>query len=342
MAKINERHWAPAFAGMTGKKRSSRHLTKLTDLFRGRSQKKFIICLMGPTASGKTRLALELTQKLPCEILSVDSAMVYRGMDIGTAKPSLDERALVPHHLIDICDPIQAYSAGQFQKDALSIIENSNKLPLLVGGTMLYFRALLQGLAPLPVRDPAIRAALAEEAAQKGWLVLHEKLAKIDPKAAAHINANDGQRIQRALEVYEITGRTLSDMQQEAKRQTFPYQVLQLALIPNDRDKLHKDIAKRFQQMLNQGFIEEVEALKNRGDLHLDLPAMRAVGYRQVWEYLQGLLNKEQMQEQVIAATRQLAKRQLTWLRHWPNLLPLDADDTQLLDKVLQITKIAC
>jgi tRNA dimethylallyltransferase len=295
---------------------------------------KLIICLMGPTASGKSRLAIELASKLPCEIVSVDSAMVYRGMDIGTAKPTSVEREFVRHHLIDICDPTHAYSAGQFQKDAQQLIEKI-EIPLLVGGTMLYFRALLQGLAPLPSRDANIRAALEQQAKETGWPALHEKLAKIDSQAAARINPNDAQRIQRALEVYELTGQTLTHLQQETATEELPYRLLQLALIPSDRDKLHKHIAQRFEQMLQQGFVEEVEQLKNRGDLHPDLPSMRAVGYRQVWDYLEGTISRDEMQEKAIAATRQLAKRQLTWLRSWPNLSILEADEIQLSNKVL-------
>jgi tRNA dimethylallyltransferase len=300
-----------------------------------------IICLMGPTASGKTQLAFELSDHLACDIISVDSAMVYRGMDIGTAKPSPSELALCPHRLIDIADPAHIYSAGQFCVDALQEIENTlaaGRIPLLVGGTMLYFRALQQGLSPLPKADPHVRQQLAAEAAALGWPALHYRLSKIDPVAAHRIQINDGQRIQRALEVYELTGMSLTDFCRHTITTTAqsPFPVLNIALIPGDRELLHQRIASRFAAMLRQGLITEVEALYQRNDLNSDLPALRAVGYRQVWHYLAGKLNAEEMKEESIIATRQLAKRQLTWLRSWPNISIFDSQDPKVADKVIK------
>ncbi len=282
-----------------------------------------VLCLMGPTASGKTKTAFELCDRLPCDIVSVDSAMVYCGMDIGTAKPSFAELAQFPHRLINIRDPACAYSAGQFRLDALQQIEKilaAGRIPLLVGGTMLYFHVLQQGITPLPRANPKIRQQLTHEAAAEGWPALHRRLQSIDPVAAARIQPQDAQRIQRALEVYEITGMSLTDLCQQSDRTPAAFRWINLALIPSDRELLHQRIAARFDAMLQQGFIAEVEALQQRGDLHPDFPALRAVGYRQVWEYLQGKLSKQEMREQSIAATRQLGKRQLTWLRKWPNI----------------------
>jgi len=297
---------------------------------------------MGPTASGKTDLAVELVQRLPCDIISVDSAMVYRGMDIGTAKPTPDVLAIAPHRLLDICDPAEPYSAGQFRTDALHEIENilaKGRIPLLVGGTMLYFHTLQNGLSELPQADPIIREKILNEAKQFGWQYLHERLQKIDPVSAQRIHPNDPQRLQRALEVYEITGKNLTTLCKEDKRQTLPYQLINLALAPADRDLLHQRIALRFQQMLDQGFITEVENLYRRGDLHADFPSIRAVGYRQAWDYLEGLLTVEEMQERAVIATRQLAKRQLTWLRSWQNVNWFDSEDPGKLNKILTIIK---
>ncbi|HJV69598.1 tRNA (adenosine(37)-N6)-dimethylallyltransferase MiaA [Ideonella sp.] len=277
--------------------------------------------LAGPTASGKTGLALRLAQTVPLEIVSVDSALVYRGMDIGTAKPSTAERAAVPHHLIDILDPSEAYSAAQFVADATRLIgeiRRRGRLPLLVGGTMLYFKALIEGIDALPPADAAVRAALDAEAARAGWPALHARLAAVDPAAAARLAPNDAQRIQRALEVFELTGRPLSAFHTRGAAVPAPRHLL-LSLEPTERAWLHARIAERFDQMLAEGFIAEVQRLRARGDLHTGLPSMRCVGYRQAWEALDAGLAGEALRADVrergIAATRQLAKRQLTWLR---------------------------
>ena len=282
---------------------------------------------MGPTASGKTDLAIYLTEHFPVDIISVDSAMVYRGLNIGSAKPSVEELQKAPHRLIDVVDPLEIYSAARFRKDALKemaeIIE-AGRIPLLVGGTMLYFRALLQGLSELPESDMVIRQKLEQQAKEIGWEKMHQRLAEVDVEAAARIHPNDPQRISRALEVYEMTGTAMSQLQKEQKAEPLPYQVLKLALIPSDRALLHQRIEKRFSQMLEQGFIDEVKTLRNRGDLHQDLPAIRAVGYRQVWDYLGGIIDYTEMQERGVIATRQLAKRQLTWLRSEKDLTIYD------------------
>ncbi len=282
---------------------------------------------MGPTASGKTALALELAQQVPTEIISVDSALVYRGMDIGTAKPTAAELAAVPHHLIDIIDPLQAYSAADFRADALRLIaeiHQRGKLPLLVGGTMLYFKALLDGISPLPEADPQVRADIEAQAAAVGWAALHAELAQVDPVSAARIHPNDPQRINRALEVYRLTGKSLTELTQ-TKGEPFPYKVSQFAIAPTERAELHRRIALRFEQMLAQGFEQEVALLKQRPDLHPQLPSVRCVGYRQMWDYLDGLVSYDEMVYRGIAATRQLAKRQLTWLRSWSDLCWLDS-----------------
>lgn len=281
-----------------------------------------VIFLMGPTASGKTALAFDLVRELHAEIISVDSALIYRGMDIGTAKPTAQELAMAPHRLIDILDPAQAYSAADFRNDALAHIadiQQQGKVPLLVGGTMLYFKALLEGISPLPEADPEIRAELEQRAAMEGWQALHQQLAEVDPVSAARIHPNDPQRINRALEVYLVSGRSLTDWTAE-KGEVFPYPVKQFAIAPTDRAVLHQRIEMRFMQMLAQGFEQEVQQLKQRGDLHADLPSMRCVGYRQMWDYLDGLVSYDEMVYRGVAATRQLAKRQLTWLRSWQEL----------------------
>ena len=287
------------------------------------------VCLMGPTASGKTDLAVALVETLPMDIISVDSVMVYRGMDIGSAKPDAGTLARAPHRLIDICDPAEPYSAARFRDDALremADITAQGRIPLLVGGTMLYFRALLNGLSTLPSADADIRTRLEAEAEADGWASLHRRLAEVDPEAAARIHPNDPQRLQRALEVYELTGTPLSELQQSQQAdQPLPYRIIKLAVAPADRTILHERIAQRYELMLQNGLVDEVESLRQRGDLHQDMPALRAVGYRQVWEYLSGSLNYTEMVERGIIATRQLAKRQFTWLRSEPDLTLLDS-----------------
>ncbi|MBT1065931.1 tRNA (adenosine(37)-N6)-dimethylallyltransferase MiaA [Bowmanella sp. Y26] len=284
------------------------------------------IFLMGPTASGKTDLAMQLVQHYPCEIISVDSAMIYRDMDIGTAKPSADELRQAPHRLIDILDASQAYSAADFRQDALremADIQAKGKIPLLVGGTMMYFKVLLEGISPLPSSDATVRAEIEQRAATEGWQALHDELKQKDPVSAARIHPNDPQRLTRALEVIYLTGQSLTDLTQE-KTPPLPYQVFQFAIAPQDRDVLHNRIALRFDQMLAQGFEDEVKKFYARADLHLNLPSMRCVGYRQMWEYLDSRYDHQEMRYRAIVATRQLAKRQLTWLRGWQNIHWLD------------------
>jgi tRNA dimethylallyltransferase len=286
-----------------------------------------ILYLMGPTASGKTELALELASQLPVEIISVDSAMVYKEMDIGTAKPSKEIREHFVHYLVDIKDPNDAYSAGQFCIDAKQAIEKiiaNKRIPLLVGGTMLYFRVLQQGLAQLPTANAKIRSQMQACIEQEGVVGLHAELAKIDPAAAKRIEKKDSQRIQRALEVFYLTGKTLTAWQKESTHALTQYEVKPLALIPSSRSDLHKRIALRFQNMLKLGLVAEVEKLFSRGDLTNAFPSMRSVGYRQVWQFLAKQIKYDEMTEQGIAATRQLAKRQLTWLRPWKGLHSLD------------------
>ena len=285
---------------------------------------------MGPTASGKTALAIELVQHANAEIISVDSALIYRGMDIGTAKPTAAELAIAPHHLINILDPAVAYSAADFRQDALRLIadiQQRGKTPLLVGGTMLYFKALIDGISELPEADASVRADIEAQAAVEGWEQLHRELAMIDPISAARIHPNDPQRINRALEVYRLTGRSMTELTQE-KGEPFPYRACQFAIAPQERAVLHERIALRFEQMLTQGFEEEVRRLKQRTDLHPDLPAIRCVGYRQMWDYLDGLVSYDEMVYRGIAATRQLAKRQLTWLRSWQHLTWLKSESS--------------
>lgn len=283
------------------------------------TQQPLALFLMGPTASGKTDLAIALRQQLPVEVISVDSALIYKGMDIGTAKPTPAELALAPHRLIDILDPKESYSAMNFREDALkemAEISASGRIPLLVGGTMLYYKALLEGLSPLPSADPIIRAEIEEKAAKIGWAGMHQKLLALDPVAGARINPNDSQRINRALEVFYITGKTMTELTAE-KGETLPYRLLQFAIAPQDRAILHERIALRFQKMMDLGFEEEVKRLFLREDLHIDLPSIRCVGYRQMWEYLQGDISLDEAIYKGICATRQLAKRQITWLRGW-------------------------
>ncbi|WP_374520848.1 tRNA (adenosine(37)-N6)-dimethylallyltransferase MiaA [Undibacterium squillarum] len=299
------------------------------------------VALMGPTASGKTAAALAIARALPCEIISVDSALVYREMDIGTAKPNAEELASAPHHLIDIIDPRDAYSVAQFRKDAARLVQEIHargRLPLLVGGTMMYFNALRNGLDDLPGADPALRQQLDEEAARIGAPGLHARLASVDPVTAERLAPNDSQRIQRALEIWHLTGKPMSALlaQQGPREPDFP--MLAISLEPEDRAALHARIALRFDQMLAQGFIEEVEKLRARGDLHLDLPSIRCVGYRQAWEYLDGAYNYETMRERGIIATRQLAKRQITWLRSMPDRQVVDGLQAGAQETILKLT----
>lgn len=292
--------------------------------FSGESEQKPVaIFLMGPTASGKTDLAIELVERLNADIISVDSAMVYKGMDIGSAKPSAEELARAPHRLIDICDPADPYSAARFRDDALremADIVSQGKTPLLVGGTMLYYKALLEGMHNLPDSNPQVRANLQKRLENEGLGSLHQELSRIDPESAGRIHENDPQRTLRALEVYEITGKPLSQLHAEQEQNDFPYRTLQIALAPEDRSYLHQRIEKRFQLMMEQGFLQEVESLFERGDLHPDLPSIKSVGYRQMWQYLEGELSLDEAIERGIIATRQLAKRQFTWLRSWKKL----------------------
>lgn len=291
------------------------------------TSKRTVIFLMGPTASGKTDLAIALREHLPVELISVDSALVYRGMDIGSAKPTAEELAAAPHKLIDIRDPSQPYSAADFVADAereIAAIHAQGKIPLLVGGTMLYFKALLDGLADMPEADPDIRAQIERDAAQFGWPFIHQQLAEIDPDVAAEIHPNHSQRLSRALEVYRASGKTMSELrraQASTSAELFSerFNLVQIAIAPRDRAVLHERIALRFNKMIEAGLIDEVQALYRRGDLHADLPAIRAVGYRQVWDFIEGRLSHDEMIERGIIATRQLAKRQFTWLRGWQN-----------------------
>lgn len=302
--------------------------------------KPTIICLMGPTASGKTSLAIEMVQHFPCEIISVDSAMVYKGMDIGTAKPSPEILAVAPHRLIDLLDPSVPYSAGQFRSDALREIADihaKGKIPLLVGGTMMYFRILQQGIAQLPRANPELRRTLHEKAENIGWEALHAELASCDPQAAARIHPNDSQRIQRALEVYHLTGKPISTWQAEETAPLADYHVINLAIAPTTREGLHQRIAERLAIMFASGFVEEVKRLYARGDLNPDLPSIRSVGYSQVWEYLAGKVDESTMEANALVATRQLAKRQLTWLRSWPELHWLRSEGSDLLSDVSKL-----
>ncbi len=307
------------------------------------------IFLMGPTAAGKTDLALELARTLPCELISVDSALIYRGMDIGTAKPGKAVLAEFPHRLIDIRDPAESYSAAEFRADALAAmaqITARGRIPLLVGGTMLYYKALLDGLADMPSADAAVRAELEARARAEGWQALHRELEAVDPESAARIHPNDPQRLTRALEVYRVSGLSMSAHRRRQAEQRldwsgpgaehFPYTVAHLAIAPAQRQVLHARIAQRFQVMLEQGFVEEVERLRQRSDLHAGLPSIRAVGYRQVWDYLEGNLSESQMRERGIIATRQLAKRQFTWLRSWADVHWLDSLACDNLQRALK------
>ena len=304
------------------------------------------VAIMGPTASGKTAAALNIARHLPCEIISVDSALVYREMDIGSAKPSLTERAAVPHHLIDILEPTASYSVMQFRQDAIALVADIHargKLPLLVGGTMLYFKALRDGLDDLPQADPALRAALDRDIAAHGIQALHARLAVLDPITAARLKPADSQRIQRAMEIITLTGQPMSSLLARAPKIALPFTLLPIALEPCERSVLHQRIADRFDQMLQAqpGLLDEVRALRARGDLHAGLPSMRCVGYRQAWDYLEGSMDLATLREQGMAATRQLAKRQLTWLRSMPDRISIDCLAPDAADQVLQQVKAA-
>jgi len=328
------------------------------------------ICLMGPTASGKTDLAVELAQQLPCDIISVDSALIYKGMDVGTAKPDAVTLALAPHRLIDIIEPSESYSVARFYHDALKEMQSihaAGRIPLLVGGTMMYFRILRDGIASMPSADATVRAAIVEEAKVHGWGFIHEQLAEVDPQAAARIKPSDPQRLQRALEVYRVSGRPMTeiwssqkaDLADESKKMEtgkddkadytnleaalppVPFRLVNLAIAPATRAELHDRIAKRFDIMLDGGLVAEVEGFYRNGNLSPELPSMRCVGYRQVWDYLEGRLSYEEMKERGIIATRQLAKRQLTWLRSWPDINWLVTGDANNLDKSLKCVKNA-
>lgn len=286
--------------------------------------------LMGPTASGKTDLAIKLAQQCRCEIISVDSALIYKGMDIGTAKPTAEEQALAAHFLVDIIDPKESYSAGSFRDDALrlmhEIVERGNT-PLLVGGTMLYYKALVEGLSPLPSADPVIRAAIEQQVQATSWQALHDELNIIDPVSAQRIHVNDPQRLARAIEVYRITGKSMTELT-EIKSDPIPFNIKQFAIAPSEKSVLHNRIEQRFDLMLSSGFEQEVRGLYERGDLHIDLPSMRCVGYRQMWEYIEGKLDYQEMRFRGVVATRQLAKRQMTWLRGWKqNIVWLESAD---------------
>ncbi|MGO2074052.1 MAG: tRNA (adenosine(37)-N6)-dimethylallyltransferase MiaA [Pseudoalteromonas sp.] len=296
-----------------------------------------VIFIMGPTAAGKTDLAISLCGHLNTEIISVDSALVYKDMNIGTAKPNADELARAAHHLIDIIDPAQSYSVADFRRDAIEKIDlfhQQGKVPVLVGGTMMYFKSLLDGLSPLPEGCPVVRAELELQAQQHGWPHLYKQLVEIDPVAASKMSKNDSQRINRALEVHRLTGKTMSELQQQ-KSARLPYTFHQFAIAPDDRSQLHQRIEQRFKIMLTQGFENEVSALYQRKDLHPNLPSIRCVGYRQMWDYIAGEIDYDEMVFRSIAASRQLAKRQLTWLRGWPEVTWLTTGDEENLQRVV-------
>jgi len=302
------------------------------------------VAIMGPTASGKTAAALAVAQRMPVEIISVDSALVYRGMDIGTAKPTAEELASVPHHLIDIIDPLESYSVMQFREDAIRLvaeIQARGRLPLLVGGTMMYFKGLVDGLDDLPTANAEVRARIDEEAARIGWPGMHAKLRELDPITAERLAPNDAQRINRALEIIELSGKPMSALLAKREKEALPFELVSIALEPSDRAVLHERIALRFDQMLGErddgGIVAETAGLRARGDLHLGLPAMRCVGYRQSWEYLDGLYDRKQLRENGIVATRQLAKRQLTWLRAMPERIVIDCLAKEATDQVLGV-----
>ncbi len=304
-------------------------------------QKPLAIFLMGPTASGKTDLAIQLRKTLPVEVISVDSALIYKGMDIGTAKPSKEELEQAPHRLIDIIDPVESYSVANFREDALremAEITNAGRIPLLVGGTMLYYKGLIEGLSPLPSSQVEIREQIQQKAQQRGWGYLHKELLKIDPISGNRINENDSQRIGRALEVFYISGKTMTELT-EQKGESLPYDFLQFAIAPKERSILHNRIEQRFHKMIELGFKQEVEKLFARDDLHIDLPSIRCVGYRQMWEHLQGDISLDEAIFKGICATRQLAKRQITWLRGWKNEIEW-LDSLEMQDSYDKMKKI--
>lgn len=300
------------------------------------------ILLMGPTAAGKTELAIALHERLGLELISVDSAMVYRGMEIGSAKPTAEELARAPHRLIDIRDPAEPYSASDFREDALDEmrqISAAGRLPLLVGGTIMYLKRLLEGVADLPAADPMVRAQLEQERHLHGLAALHDELVRVDPESAARIHPNDPQRLLRALEVRRVSGRTLTEHWQAQHHETFPWRTLSIGLAPLDRGVLHARIAERFDAMLDAGLVDEVAVLKARGDLHPDLPSMKSVGYRQAWMYLEGACDLETLRHRGIVATRQLAKRQLTWMRGWEGLHWVDSLEADPLGRVVKLVR---
>lgn len=324
------------------------------------------ICLMGPTAAGKTDLALALTENLPCDIVSVDSALIYKGMDIGTAKPDKAFLEKAPHRLIDIIEPDEGYSVSRFYEDALQeirAITAAGRIPLLVGGTMMYYRIIQQGIANMPSADEQIRQNISDDAKTHGWAYIHAQLAEVDADSAKRIKPADSQRLQRALEVYRVSGKTMTELWQEQQSSVgkasddgytdsqietklaglppLPYRFLNFCIAPSDRKELHQRIEKRFDMMLDAGFLDEVEGFYQQEKMHSGLPSMRCVGYRQAWEFLEGKLNYEEMRERGIIATRQLAKRQLTWLRSWPNLYQLETNDRKVLAKALKIVENA-
>lgn len=299
-----------------------------------------LLCIAGPTASGKSAIARTIAQQWPCEIINVDSATIYRGMDIGTAKPSLEERATIHHHLLDILDPLESYSAAAFRRDALKCVDEiraRGRLPVLVGGTMLYFKALREGLNDLPGADPIVRKELEAHAARIGWPGMHAQLAAIDPNTASRLSPNDSQRIQRALEIWHVSGKPMSELLSAPTQTDQVVTTVTLSLEPTERSHLHQRIALRFDQMLKEGLVEEVEALRARGDLHTDLPSIRCVGYRQLWSMLSGEVTPALAREQAIAATRQLAKRQLTWLRSLPDRVTVNTDSEDASEQTLTL-----
>jgi len=307
------------------------------------SERPLAICLLGPTAAGKTALAIELVKRFPCEIVNVDSAQIYRDMNIGTGKPDSATLVLAPHRLLDFLDPSEAYSASRFRSDALremADIHNNGRIPLLVGGTMLYFKALRDGLAVMPAADPAIRQQISELAQAKGWAHVHAQLQQVDPESALRIHPNDPQRLQRALEIFLHSGRSMTQWHRESNAHPLsagnPFALHFVSIQPHSRSVLHDRIAARFKQMLDDGLVQEVQRLRARGDLDLSMPSMRAVGYRQVWQYIAGELSFDAMVEQGIIATRQLAKRQMTWLRSWDNLHDFDSENPETLELVLK------
>jgi tRNA dimethylallyltransferase len=300
--------------------------------------KPHVVCLMGPTASGKTGLAVELAEHHNFEIISVDSALVYKGMDIGTAKPAAELLARAPHRLIDIIDPLESYSAADFVFDAVEQSQEilaKGKIPLLVGGTMMYFNALQKGLAEMPQANAELRAVIEAEAAEKGWVALHEELQTIDPEAASRIHPNDPQRLQRAIEVYRLTGKTMTQFWAQQEAVSLPFDMINMAVMPKERSVLHARIERRFYDMMDQGFLAEVESLYKRGDLSVDMPSMRCVGYRQLWQYLEGDDLLDDAIFKGVVASRQLAKRQLTWLRGWDDLMIFDSLSKDLLTETL-------